>query len=106
MYWKLMPVIMQLEVFCHRKIPQGELRPVAFFSRKLQGSKGQGQQGWAVREKETYAIVLMLQKFRELDWQVSDIYIKVLTDHQSLQGWFQEDLKQNGRQRRTTRQMA
>ena len=39
--------------------------PVAFFSRKLQGSKtagkhkgkGIGQVGWTVREKETYAVV-------------------------------------------------
>ena len=43
---------------------QGNLRPVAFFSRKLDGSPGKGQVGWSIREKETYAIVLMLLKFR------------------------------------------
>jgi len=42
----------------------GELRPVAFFSRKLSGSPGKGQMNWSIREKETYAIVLMLLKFR------------------------------------------
>ena len=44
--------------------PKGELRPVAFFSRKLQGDPGRGQVGWSIREKETYAIVLILLKFR------------------------------------------
>ena len=33
------------------------LRPVAFFSRKLEGSPGKGQMGWAIREKETHAIL-------------------------------------------------
>ena len=41
-----------------------ELRPVAFFSRKLQGHLGKGQVKWNIREKETYATVLILQKFR------------------------------------------
>ena len=69
----------------------GELRPVAFFSRKLQGSPGKGQCGWSIREKETYAIVLILQKFRS--WIAStSIEIRVLTDHQSLQHWYTEDL--------------
>jgi len=39
----------------------GELRPVSFFSRKLQGEKGKGQVQWSIKEKETsYAIVLVL----------------------------------------------
>jgi len=44
-----------------------------------------------VREKETYAIVLMLLKFRS--WLASStIHIKVLTDHMSLKDWYTEDL--------------
>ena len=35
----------------------GNLRPVAFFSLKLQGKGNQSQRGWSVREKETYALV-------------------------------------------------
>ena len=70
---------------------QHRLRPVAFFSRKLEGSPGKGQVGWSVREKETYAIVLILQKFRS--WLASTLVrIKVLTDHQSLREWVSEDL--------------
>ena len=70
---------------------QGQERPVAFFSRKLQGKPGQGQRGWSVRDKETYAIVVALQKFRS--WLASSqIHIKVETDHRSLQHWYTEDL--------------
>jgi hypothetical protein len=69
----------------------GELRPVAFFSRKLQGSDNTGQVRWSIREKETYAIVLVLQKFRS--WVASSlVQILVLTDHESLQHWYTEDL--------------
>ena len=69
----------------------GHLKPVAFFSRKLEGTPGKGQVGWSIREKETYAIVLMLLKFRS--WVASSqIKIKVLTDHESLQHWHTEDL--------------
>ena len=61
----------------------GRLLPVVFFSRKLEGSPGKGQVGWSVREKETYAIVLILQKYRS--WLASTIVqVKVLTDHESL----------------------
>ena len=42
----------------------GSLRPVAFFSRKLQGKEGYGQRGWSIREKETYTIVATLYNFR------------------------------------------
>ena len=70
---------------------KNELRPVAFFSRKLQGINGKGQLAWSVRDKETYAIVLVLMKFRS--WLASSwIRIIVLTDHQSLQHWYTEDL--------------
>ena len=68
-----------------------ELRPVAFFSRKLQGEDGKGQVKWSIREKETYAIVLILQKFRS--WVASSlVQIVVKTDHESLQHWYTEDL--------------
>ena len=36
-----------------QKDAEGNLRPVAFFSRKLEGSPGKRQMGWSVREKET-----------------------------------------------------
>ena len=74
-----------------QKDSDGQLRPVAFFSRKLEGSPGKGQMGWSAREKETYAIVLTLQKFRS--WLASSaIEVLVLTDHKSLQSWHTEDL--------------
>ena len=41
--------------------------------------------------KETYAIVLMLLKFRS--WLASSVvHIRVLTDHMSLRDWYTEDL--------------
>ena len=42
----------------------GDYRPVAFFSRKLQGRDNLGQRAWSTREKETYALIGALQKFR------------------------------------------
>ena len=70
---------------------EGKLRPVAFFSRKLSGSPGKGQVGWSVREKETYAIVLVLSKYRS--WLASTIVrVQVQTDHESLREWVTEDL--------------
>ena len=69
----------------------GNLRPVCFFSRKLEGTPGKGQVGWSIHEKETYAIVLILQKYRS--WLASTLVeIKVLSDHESLQQWYTEDL--------------
>ena len=69
----------------------GSLRPVAFFSRKLQGKEGYGQRGWSIREKETYAIVATLYKF--CSWlRNSPIKVQVLTDHESLQQWHTEQL--------------
>ena len=67
------------------------LRPVAFFSRKLQGKEGYGQRGWSIQEKETYAIVAALYKFRS--WlRNSLINVQVLTDHELLQQWHPEQL--------------
>ena len=37
-----------------------QLRPVAFSSRKLQGTPGKGQRAWHICDKETYAIVATL----------------------------------------------
>ena len=69
----------------------GNERPVAFFSRKLAGKPGKGQRIWSVREKETYAIVSTLLKFRS--WVASTtVTIVVETDHQSIQQWWKEDL--------------
>ena len=70
---------------------KGQLRPVTFFSRKLQGKNGLGQIGWSTREKETYALIATLHKFRS--W-IADrrVYVKALTDHAALVSWFREDL--------------
>ena len=69
----------------------GKERPVAFFSRKLAGKVGKGQRIWSVREKETYAIVSTLLKFRS--WVASTtVTIVVETDHQSIEHWWKEDL--------------
>ena len=66
------------------------LRPVAFFSRKLQGDPGKGQRAWHIREKETFAIVATLYKFRS--WLAGQqVKVKVLTDHKSLETWTRED---------------
>ena len=69
---------------------EGLLRPVAFFSRKLQGKGIQGQRGWSVREKETYALVAALHKFRS--WIQSGVTVRASTDHRALVHWFREDL--------------
>ena len=70
---------------------EGRERPVAFFSRKLVGAPGKGQRLWSVREKETYAIVSALMKFRS--WVASTkVSVVVETDHQSIQHWWKEDL--------------
>lgn len=70
---------------------EGNEHPVAFFSRKLKKKLDKNQINWSVREKETYAIVLCLMKFRS--WLASTLVsIKVLTDHESLKTWYEEDL--------------
>ena len=43
--------------------------PVAFMSRKLTGS----QRNWVSREKETYAIILALQKWESVDRFARDV---------------------------------
>ena len=73
----------------------GTWQIVAYFSRKLQGSKGSkgkkqlGQLGWTHREKETYTLVCCLLKF-----QIWICYneVDVCTDHSSIVQWCKEDL--------------
>lgn len=65
---------------------EGQLRPVAFFSRKLQAN----QRNWSTREKETYGLIAALHKYRS--WIGTKVYVKALTDHQALVSWFREDL--------------
>ena len=69
---------------------QGNFRPVAFFSRKLQGKDNLGQRAWSTREKETYALIGALHKFRS--WIHSTVLVRSLVDHQALISWFREDL--------------
>ena len=66
--------------------PDGALRPLAFFSRKLSGS----QLSWSLREKECYAIVAALLKWHGL---VGNKRVEVRTDHRSFENWATEDLK-------------
>jgi len=53
-------------------------RPVAFASQKLSGS----QLGWAIIEKEAYAIIWALNRFRDI---VYGAHITVMCDHNPLQ---------------------
>jgi len=53
-------------------------RPIAFASQKLSGS----QLGWAIIEKEAYAIIWALNRFREI---VYGSHITVRCDHNPLQ---------------------
>ena len=59
--------------------------PVAFLSRKLT----EGQRAWVPREKETYAIIVALEKWR--NW-INLRHVTVLTDHKSLERWYYEEL--------------
>ena len=56
---------------------QGEL-PIAFYSSKLTST----QRAWAVIEKEAYAVIASLRKFRYLVWGSSEIH--VFSDHNPL----------------------
>ena len=42
--------------------PEGEWKPCAFFSRKLEGKDLKGQRAWSTHEQETYALVSCLPK--------------------------------------------
>ena len=73
--------------------PDGSFHPVAFFSKKLQGTGtghgAQGQCGWTPREKETYTVVYCLLKFQA--W-IGGAEVMVKTDHGSILQWYKEDL--------------
>ena len=69
--------------------PDGAVRPLPFFSRKLSGS----QLNCSTREKECYAIVATLLKWH--GW-VGNKRVEVRTDHRSLGNWATEDLKTVG----------
>ena len=59
--------------------------PVGFFSRKLGGA----QLNWTPREKETYAIVCLLQKFA--GW-IGLQPVLITSDHKSLEDWVHEKI--------------
>ena len=62
---------------------EGELRPVAFYSRKLT----KAQHNWPPREFEMYAIVMSLMKWQSM---IGMQPVTVLTDHESLKYWHSE----------------
>ena len=88
-----------IDAVLKQKDDQGNGRPCAFFSQKLQGSVKydsdgnvlgyMGQRAWSVREKETYALVSCLLKLK--DW-ISGRQVTVFTDHKSLESWYKEEL--------------
>ena len=63
----------------------GQTVPVAFLSRKLT----QTQRNWAIREKETYAIILALQKWET--W-IGVQPVLVITDRKAIESWAKEVL--------------
>ena len=68
---------------------EGEWKPCAFFSRKLEGKDGKGQRAWSTRQQETYALVSCLLKFKS--W-IGGRKVTLYTDHKSLESWYKEDL--------------
>ena len=69
--------------------PDGEPKPCAFFSRKLEGKDGKGHRAWSTRKQETYALVSCLLKFRS--W-IGRRKVTLYTDHKSLGSWYKKDL--------------
>ena len=69
--------------------PEGEWKPCAFFSRKLEGKDGKGQRASSTREQQTYALVSCLLKIKSL---IGGRKVTVYTDHKSLESWYKEDL--------------
>jgi transposase InsO family protein len=92
------PYVLQADASTHavggmlsQEDDQGRERPVAFYSRKLQGEPGKGQMAWHIKDKEAYAVIVGLIKFRS--WIASSlIHVKVLTDHSGLKYWYGENL--------------
>jgi hypothetical protein len=58
----------------------GQLYPVAYFSRNLQGA----ELNYSAQHLEAYAVVLAIQKWRYYLWGAS-FTVRILTDHRSLQ---------------------
>ena len=82
---------------------EGTLRPVAFFSKKLQGTVTEkngrvhktGQCNWHISDQEMYGIVATIFKFRS--WLINgNVKIKVHTDHKGLETWTKEDFDRLG----------
>ena len=71
------------------RTPEGQWKPCAFSSRKLEGKDGRGQRAWSTRKQETYALVSCLLKFKS--W-IRGQKVTVYTDHKSLESWYKEDL--------------
>lgn len=69
-----------------RNLKPGSTRPVAFLSRKL--TSGQASR-WDTREKETYAVVMALEKWASY---IGHNPITILTDHKSLESWWKEHI--------------
>ena len=86
-------------VLKQQQSPQDEQswRPVAFYSRKLQGQRVDGvnfhrklgQIAWTPREKETYAIVTCLLEFQS--W-IGSQEVMVQTDHSAVVKWYNGEL--------------
>ena len=73
---------------------KNQLRPVAFYSRKLAGDQGdgtaRGQRGWSTREEEMYGIISTLHKHQS--WIGMGTEVEILTDHRTLEKWYHDDL--------------
>ena len=79
-----------------QKRPDGRDMPVAYFSRKLHGSRQGdrflGQMNWTVREKEIYALVCCLLKFGS--WiRFNEVVVR--TDQKGIVQCYKEDLCTN-----------
>ena len=81
----------------------GNLRPVAFFSKELQGTRTKRPDGfyhktgplnWLISDQEIYGIVATLYRFRI--WLQTRMKIKCHTDHKSLESWVKEDFDRMG----------
>ena len=81
----------------------GNLRPVAFFSKQLQRTRTKwpdgsyhktGQLNWHILDQEMYGIVATLYKLRS--WLQTGVKIKCRTDHKSLESWLKEDFDRMG----------
>ena len=68
---------------------EGEWKPCAFFSRKLEGKDAKGQSAWSTREQETYALVSCLLQFKT--W-IGGQKVTVYTDYKTLESRYKEDL--------------